>query len=50
MHVERSTARFRLEWRSAARLELDRLINRGELKMDASNFELLQSKIAKAAK
>jgi 2-dehydropantoate 2-reductase len=31
-------------------LEIDRKINRGELKMDASNFELLKARVAAAAK
>jgi 2-dehydropantoate 2-reductase len=31
-------------------LELDRMINRGELRMDASNFELLKAKLAKTSK
>jgi hypothetical protein len=31
-------------------LELDRLINRGELKMGVANFELLKSKLAPTKK
>jgi hypothetical protein len=30
-------------------LEIDRKINRGEIRMDASNFELLKKKIASAS-